>query len=382
MSRAGTAIRLAAFYAAIFIAVGIHIPYWPLWLKDRGLSATEIGLLVAAAYLVKLIANPVVGHVVDHRGDRKRPMLVLAVAASALWLLFPLAESFGAILVMTILAIIPFTTLMPVGDSLAMVLTQERRLDYGRLRLWGSLTFIAAATLMGWALSHWPSTILPWLISAALAVTALSCAALPDIRRPHEDGPPAPLRPLLSNAPFLLFLAAASLNQAAHTVYYAFSTIHWRMAGLSDTTIGLLWSEGVVAEILLFALSGRAVARFGPARLLLAAGIAGLIRWTVLGLTTDLTALALAQLLHGATFGCAHLGTMHFISRAVPPSLAVRAQGLHSAIAVGLAPGLMMPASGALFDHLGGLAFLVMAVLSAGSAWAAWRLAGNRQPSL
>ena len=99
MTRGSAAVRLAAFYAAIFAAVGIHIPFWPLWLKDRGLSPTQIGLLVAAGYLTKLVANPVVGHLVDHRGDRKRPMLALALAAGLLWLLFPLAGGFVPILI-------------------------------------------------------------------------------------------------------------------------------------------------------------------------------------------------------------------------------------------------------------------------------------------
>jgi len=382
MTRASAAARLAAFYAAIFVAVGIQIPFWPLWLKERGLSATEIGLLVAAGYLVRLVANPLVGHVVDHRGDRKRPMLVLALAAALLWLAFPLVHGFTAILVVTILAIFPFTSLMPVGDSLAMMVAGRHRLDYGRMRLWGSLGFIAAATLMGRALTDWPPAVLPWLIGASLVLTAVSCAALPDLRCPHEAGPPAPLRPLLSSRPFLLFLAAAALNQAAHTVYYAFATLHWRESGLSDATIGLLWSEGVVAEIILFAVSGRVVARVGPARLLVAAGVAGAIRWAVLGLTTDLAAITAVQVLHAATFGCAHLGAMHFIQKAVPPSLSVRAQGLYAALAVGLLPGLMTPLSGALFDHFGGFAFLAMAALSAGSAILAWWLVtgwdGNR----
>ncbi len=374
MTRRSAAVRLAAFYAALFAAVGIHIPFWPLWLKDRGLSPSEIGLLVAAGYLTRLVANPVVGHLVDHRGDRKRPMLALALAAGLLWLLFPLATGFVPILIMTVVAIFPFTSLMPVGDSLAMMVVHTHRLDYGRVRLWGSLAFIAAATLIGQALVDWPVSILPWLISATLLLTAASCAVLPDARVPPHDDPPPPVRPLLASGVFLLFLLTASLNQAAHTVYYAFATIHWKAAGLSDPEIGVLWSEGVVAEIVLFAVSSRVVVRFGPAGLLLAAALGGALRWTILGTTADMVWVAGAQLLHAATFGCAHLGAMHFILRAVPPSLSARAQGLYAAIAVGLAPGLMTPVSGYLYERLGGGSFLAMAGLSAASALLAWRL--------
>ncbi|TAN73706.1 MAG: 3-phenylpropionate MFS transporter, partial [Magnetospirillum sp.] len=118
----------------------------------------------------------------------------------------------------------------------------------------------------------------------------------------------------------------------------------------------------------------RVVARFGPAWLLLAAGLGGTLRWAILGISADMAWVAATQILHAATFGCAHLGAMHFILRSVPHSLSARAQGVYAAIAFGLAPGLMMPLSGYLYEHLGGGSFLAMAGLSATSATLAWRL--------
>ena len=100
----------------------------------------------------------------------------------------------------------------------------------------------------------------------------------------------------------------------------------------------------------------------------------GIARWLMLGFSTELPVLVTAQLLHAATFGCAHLGAMHFIQRAVPAGLSARAQGLYSAAALGVAPGLMSPFTGHLYEILGGSAFLVMAGLSALSALTAWRL--------
>jgi PPP family 3-phenylpropionic acid transporter len=299
-------------------------------------------------------------------------MLLLAVATCALWLLFPAVHGFWPVLIVTLLAFLPFNGLIPVGDSLAMMVVMRERLDYGRVRLWGSLAFIASATLVGHALDRWPPTILPWLVFGVLTLTALSCATLPDARIPQTGQRPIPVRPLLVSGSFLLFLAAAALNQAAHTVYYGFATLHWKAAGLSDPLIGLLWSEGVIAEIVLFALGHRVLAGIGPLGLLLAAGLAGMLRWSVLGSTTDPAMIALVQGLHAATFACAHLGAMHFIQRAVPPSLSVRAQGIYAAIAVGLAPGLMMMLAGPLYERLHGHAFWVMGGLSGLAALAAW----------
>ncbi|MGE5516807.1 MAG: 3-phenylpropionate MFS transporter [Bacteroidota bacterium] len=375
MTPRGAAIRLAAYYSALFMAVGIHLPFWPLWLKDRGLGAAEIGIILAATYLVKSVVNPLVGHLVDKSGERRRPMLWLALGASLAWAGFAFVGDFWSILILTVVALGLWSGVMPVGEALAMMTTQRHGLDYGRVRLWGSAAFILTATLGGRLLVGHSSDVLVWLIAATLAATAAACAALPDTRVPlTERGAVPPLRPLIASVPFLLFLAAGSLNSAAHTVYYAFSTIHWKAAGISDDTIGLLWSGGVIAEIVLFSVSNRAVRRFGPAGLLVLAGLAGVVRWSVLGLSTSVPLLAAAQILHAATFGCAHLGAMHFIQRTVPAGLAARAQGLYAAVAMGVAPGLMSPLTGHLYEALGGHAFLVMAVLSAGMALAAARL--------
>lgn len=365
MTPLATASRLSFYYAALFTAVGIHMPFWPLWLQDKGMSAAQIGLIMAATYLTKILVGPGIGHVVDRHGDRRRPMLVLSALAAFTWLAFPLVDGFWPILVVTVLAVGLWTGIFPLGESLSMMETQRQRLDYGRVRLWGSLTFIGAAIATGNLLTHQPPSILSWMVAAALALTAFSCWLLPSTAVAGRGRPRLPLGPLLKHPLFLVFLAVTSLNTASHTVYYAFATIHWQAAGLDGDTIGLLWAEGVLAEVVLFAFSGRVVARIGPGRLLLLATAAGILRWLALGASTAVPVLAAAQVLHAATFGCAHLGAMHFITRAIPHALSARAQGMFSAVAMGAAPGLMSPLAGRLYESLGGDAFYVMVGLSA-----------------
>lgn len=372
---AHTAWRLSFYYAALFAAVGTQMPYWPLWLKDRGMDGPEIGLLMATTYLTKVVIGPLAGHVADRRGERRRPMIMLAAMAAVAWCAFSLADDFGSILAVSVVALSLWSGVFPLGESLALHATQAAGLHYGRVRLWGSLSFIAAATSMGvWLKTH-PAAGLVWAVAAGLGLLALACHTLREpeatIRR---TGPPAGLAPLLRWPPFLTFLAIASLGNASHTVYYAFATIHWRAAGIDADTIGLLWAEGVVAEVVLFAFASGIAARLGPARLLLIAAAAAALRWLVLGATTALGVLAAAQLLHAASFGCAHLGAMMFITRAIPAELSARAQGLLSAVALGAVPGLLSPASGWLYQSLTGGAFWVMAVLAAAGAALAWRL--------
>jgi PPP family 3-phenylpropionic acid transporter len=169
---------------------------------------------------------------------------------------------------------------------------------------------------------------------------------------------------LLAQPRFVLFVATASLLQASHAVYNGFSSLHWRAAGISETVIGELWAEGVIAEVLLFSVSGFFVARLGPIGLLMLAGICGVVRWTVLAQTTDMTALVVIQLLHAITFGAVHLGAMHFVARNAPPGLSATAQGIYASSS-GLAMGLAMIGAGSLFASFQGKAFFAMAAISA-----------------
>jgi PPP family 3-phenylpropionic acid transporter len=359
----GHAGRLALFYGAVFAALGILAPFWPVWLAGRGLDAEEIGIVLAMFLAVRVVANPAIAHVADRLGERRRPIVLLAGASTVAFALYAVTDGFWSIFAVTILFAAARAGVMPLGESLAMMTATERQIDYGRVRLWGSLTFIGGAAVTGEVLIGRDAEIVYWLSLAALAAAFFACLALPDVRPPPAERRHLPFRALASQPQFLLFMVSGALIQGAHAVYYAFSTLHWQAAGHSSFTIGLLWAEGVIAEIILFAFSGRVVAAIGPAGLIALGGLAGAVRWAVTAETTDLAALIVVQTLHAFTFGATHLGSMHFITRSVPPALTGTAQGLYAAVVAGIGMGLATLAAGHLYGAYGGGAFHVMAMM-------------------
>jgi PPP family 3-phenylpropionic acid transporter len=193
----------------------------------------------------------------------------------------------------------------------------------------------------------------------------LACLPLPDLQRFEKKRKNlAGLGPLLKNHGFLLFMLVASLNQASHALYYGFATLHWQSQGLADSTIGLLWAEGVIVEIGFFLIGGKILMRFGVANLLLAATLAGALRWTIISLDPPLIGLISVQGLHALTFGAAHLAAMQYITHAAPTELSARAQSLYSAIVMGGAAGLAMMAAGSVYSAFHGGGFLIMAGIS------------------
>ena len=285
---------------------------------------------------------------------------VLAALAALGFAGFTLAQGFWILLLLQVVTAASAQALLPLGESRTLSMVRARGLDYGRIRLWGSVSFVVGVLGIGGLLDLVPLATLPWILAASLFLTLCATLALPRAMEDPEPGTRGALKALLADRPLRWVLVAAALIQASHAAYYAFSAIAWKAAGLSTLTIGILWTEGVLAEIAFFAVSRRLLARISLRGLLIAAALGGLLRWSVTAFTVALPALALIQLLHAATFAAAHLAAVHFIAARAPKGLAATGQGLYAGLS-GVAMGAMMLAAGPLYDRfgLGSFGFMV-----------------------
>lgn len=358
------AFRLSLFYAAVFLTVGVMLPFWPVWLKSRGLDAAEIGLLLSAGMWIRAFTNPVIAQLADRRGQLKAMLIILSWGALATHALFFLPGGFWMLLLVSVPSTMMFTAVIPIGDAVTMLKVREGLLDYGRVRLWGSLTFIVGATGGGYLLKDQPEQMILWMIIAALALLVVSCHLAPATQTGGAHRFSAPFAAIVKNRKLMIFMIAAAFIQASHAAYYGFATLHWQAAGLDAAIIGALWAEGVVAEIILFLYSGKLVQRMGPVAFLALAAITGIIRWSVLGSTTELPALIAVQGFHAFTFGAAHVAAMHFIAREIPAEFTATAQSLYSSFAVGTSMAMAMLAAGWLYNRYDSAAFLAMAGLA------------------
>jgi len=366
------ALRLGFLYAALFLVVGFYLPYLPVWLKWRALDADQIALLLATPLYTRILFTPAISFAADRIGGRRTILIALAWGSFASFFLLWLADGFWQMLAATVLLAINWTTIMPLIETVAVSGIRKVGLDYGRVRLWGSLSFIVASLGAGVVIQLLnPGAVLPLLLGAT-ALMVIGSYLVPRDLDKSAQAAPAALRRLkfadalaLVRAPlFLLFLVAASLIQGSHALLYAFGSLHWRAQGFSGGTIGVLWSVGVIAEVGLFAMSGRVIAWSGTTRLLMLAGAAAVLRWSFMAVDPPLLPTALLQTLHAMIFGAAHLAAIHFLTRAVPEDRAATAQGLYAAIVAGLVLGSVTIACGPLYSSLGGEAYGVMALLA------------------
>ena len=360
-------VRVALFFAALFSAGAINTAFLPLWFADRGLSAVAIGQVLGVSSLLRVFAGPSWGTFADRIGRRRPVLLVAAVTASVAALFYLPLRGFLPLLLVASVQGVAASALNPLIDSLALQLARDKRMEYGPVRSIGSIAYMAASAGAGWLLSVTGSWVVPWLLVGSYGSAAAVTPLLPEASQvPAAPRAWAGLR-LLANRPFRLTVLASALIQGAHAAYYCFAPLYWRSQGLSDSVIGLLVAEGIIAEVALFAWGRGLVERLGPAGLTACAAGASLIRWGVTACAPPLGVLAVIQLLHAATFAMQHLSAMLVLSRAVPPERAATAQALHGALGYGAPTGLLMLLAGLLYARFNGLAFLAMAAIG-GSA--------------
>lgn len=375
------ALRLSLAQAASGLIGGGYTPFFGAWLAWRGLSPGEIGALLSAGMLLRVVVAPVTGIIADARNDRRGMMLVLALVMLAGYDALNWTSAALFIFAAAIPANVASGGFTPLLESVSVRLSERFGFDYGHVRLWASALFVAGNILSGIAVSIWGLIVIaPWLtITAALLATSIVALPAPSPDRPRGDfglrmrATWAESRELLRAPVFLVFLAAASLDQGSHAFYYSYGGLHWKQLGYSGTLIGIVWPLGISAEILLMSFSLQVFRAIGATRLLLLGALGCVLRWTILAFDPPLPFVIFAQFLHGATFALAHLGAMYFILKAVPPRLAATAQSLYAVCSSGIAMGLATFASGPLYAVYGGRAYLLMSAMGLLSAlFAAW----------
>ncbi|WP_458096089.1 MFS transporter [Roseomonas sp. WA12] len=375
--------RFAFLMAASFLGVGVAMPFLPPFLAGKGLGAEGVAQILFAGSLIRFLVGPAMGRLADRLGDGRLVLIPCAAATALAAPFFLPAEGFWAVLGAQLLFAAAMAPLSPVGEAMALAATRRAGADFGRLRAAGSAAFILGAIGAG-GMAAWGSyAAVPWLLAASYSAMALAGWALPAATRRDGVSPVAvgglrglrgafPLH-LLRRPGFGRLVAITGLVQGSHAALYGFSSIHWSRAGHSAEVIGLLWAEGVLAEVLLFFWARPLLGRLSPRALMLMAAGAGLLRWLALATTTELWALVPLQALHALSFGAQYMGAMRWLSANPPPGEALAAQSLHAAIGMTGAQALSMLTAGWLYARYGGGAFLAMAVLCAMAVPVAWR---------
>jgi PPP family 3-phenylpropionic acid transporter len=364
------ATRLALFYGALFGLVGTHLPFFPVWLKAIGIDASWIGIITAVPSLTRFTVLPFITSLAEKRQSLRGAMIVTAfVSALGFAIIGTLHQPLAIFLVYAVTACL-WTPMTPLTDAYALKGVSRYGLNYGPLRLWGSAAFVVGALACGLLVDVIAAKHLIWVIVGVAALGALVSLGLQPLDVPAaapatSQGAAA----LLREPGFFAIIVAAALIQGSHAAYYTFASIAWQNAGLGGLTIAGLWALGVIAEIVVFALSPRFT--LSPALLVVIAALSAVARWLITAQEPPLPVLAVVQLAHGLTFGLTQIGTMGLLLRHVPGHVMARGQGYLTAC-TGIVTSIASVLSGAIYARHGQGVYYLMAAMALVSAVVMW----------
>ena len=350
---------LGSQYFIYFGVLGVYLPYFNLYCYHIGFSGFEIGLISAVRTAATALFPMFWGHLADRYRVRKPIYVACSFAGAAVWGFFLLTTEFSLMLVVMMVYGFFYAPVISFLEAFAMDHLGARRSEYGRVRVWGSISFICVVALVGHLIDETTIRIVPALILAGSLVRAVFSTAIPPAPPTASRRPAAGFGPLM-RPPVVGFLLAAFLMLASHGAYYAFFSIHLETLGYGRTTIGICWALAVGAEILVMLFSRRLFGRFSLQRVLFFSFSAAALRWFVLASTASLPVILASQLLHALSYGTFHMASVLRIDELIPAEAKTVGQAANNAVTYGLGMMVGFFGSGLLYEPLGSSALFAV----------------------
>jgi len=372
--------RFAALFAVLYFGFGLASPFFPVFLASRGITPEQIGIVLSLSAAVRLASGPLAGRLSDYIHHVRGVLSTACILAATFALWFALHSSFSILLFVSLsyaAALAPTTSL---ADALALrssrATPSSAGFEYGWARGSGSAAFVLGSILSGQLLGAFAPVSALIAQAICLMFAAGAAFAVPEVRiRPEHRAEPARVAHLTSNRRFVLLVLAAALVLGSHAMHDSFGMIAWQAAEITSPVASMLWSEQVVAEVLVFLYAGpRMLQVISPTRAMALAAVVASIRWTVLAQTSSVIALGCVEPLHGITFALLHLACMRVLLMVTPATLAATAQTIY-AFGIGSCSAALTFCSGLLYERVGRGGFLVMATLAAAALPIVWLLA-------
>ena len=355
--------RLSNFYLVYFAAIGVLVPFWSLYLKSLGFDASQIGELIAIIMATKIIAPYIWGWIADHTGHDLFIVRIASVLSFLLFALIFIKQTYWWIAFVMMAFSFFWNASLPQFEAMTMNHLGERVNEYSRIRVWGSLGFVAAVVLMGWMLESQPVSMVPVALFALYGLIMVSAFFVPASEKTKHSAKQQPIASVLKQPVVIALIIVCFLVQFSHGSYYTFYTIYLEDHGYQRTFIGGLWALGVIAEVILFLYIHILLPRFGHRWLLIIALLLTAIRWVLIALFVESTAvIVFAQLLHAASFGLFHAISISLFHRYFIGKHQGRGQALYASVSFGAGGAVGSLYSGFSWEYLGStMSFIISA---------------------
>ena len=357
-------IVIGSQYFLYFGVLGIFLPYFNLYCYHLGFSGLQIGVL-SALRSVALVLFPLIWGALADRLNIRRPIYILCTTIStSIWAFYLFTIEFWPMLTITIFYGMFYAPIISFLEAFTMDVLGKEKKSYGRIRAWGSISFIAVVLILGKIIDLYSVDIILILILAGSLMHALASLRIPNIKPQKKDKLTPGASDLLRRR-VLIFLFCAFLMLVSHGAYYGFFSIHLENLGYGSTFIGICWALASTAEILVMIRSENLFRRFSLENVLTFSFLIAACRWLILFFIKSPAVILGSQIFHAVTYGTFHMASILYIDRMAPEEAKTLGQAINNALTYGL--GLMIGffLNGYLYEKMGSFALFGISSLIA-----------------
>ena len=382
-SRPRYKVIISSQYFIYFGVLGIFLPYFNLYCYHLGFSGLEIGSLSGLRSVAMVLFPLIWGALADRFHYRKPIYIFCTFATTTIWFLYLFFLDFWSMLIITVLYGIFYAPIISFLEAFTMDVLGKKKKSYGRIRAWGSISFIAMVLVMGKIIDLYSVKSILIFILAGFVILAAISLCVPATRTDRQILV-APGAGALLEKRVIIFLFCGFLMLVSHGAYYGFFSIHLENLGYGSTFIGIAWALASMAEIAVMLKSDKLFNRFSLENVLFFSILVAAVRWMILFLAGSAAVILLSQILHAATYGTFHMASILYIDHLAQEQNKTLGQSVNNALTYGL--GLMVGffINGYVYGITGSYPLFLMSALialSGGMIFQSFQLANRKKIS-
>lgn len=359
---------LSKNFFTFFFTWGIFLPYWTGWLIDaKQLAVSEASVIMGCGLLARAVSNLFFFPALAKYVNNKRLITIFAIGSLITVLLYVPSNSFVLLLIVTILFSVFYPALLPAVESSAATLAQIGHVHYGKSRSFGSFGFVIAVLIISMLTGVFGKGIIFWsMVLGLIGMLLMQFMATPKelliVPTKEDRANSLSMKSLWQIKGFPIVLFIVILLQGAHASYYSYGYIYLEDLHVNPFYVGMIINIAVICEILYFMKADSLFTTWRSSSLLLLAAIGSTLRWLLIFLFPNVWVFILSQTFHALSFALAHFAFIGYLTKKLPKEQIPNAQGLYSALAMGLSTAVLTFLGGYLYEITPGLSFVAMLV--------------------
>jgi len=311
-------------------------------------NGTQVGFIYGLLPIATIIAPLIGGQLADRYFPTEKVIAVMQLLGGIILLLGAAIQSYSGMVWIMLIYCIVYAPTLALTNSIAFINLKNSEKDFGKIRVWGTIGWIAA----GWSLAGWrflakstpgiavrgDTLFLAGLFSIVMGLLAFGLPHTP----PKKEGakPWAFLEALkmLKDKDFLIFTVIAFVVATELQFYYVLTAPFLTSAiGVGSTWVSLVMTIAQIAEIFVMALLLPVfLPKYGIKKTMIIGVLAWPLRYIIFVIGTPAWLVISSLSLHGFCYVFFFTAAYIYVDTIAPADIRASAQSLIAVIILGV----------------------------------------------